>query len=106
MFLAKQYRPTGSVAGVDGKAGHGLGHGHGRRHGHKHGHLNQTCMRVHQAIQPGSSTCLVVVVNVYLTREVSSASAGPPESPKTYMYRTHKLWISYGEISLNRGHLP
>ena len=79
--------------GVDGKAGHGLGHGHGRGHGHEHGHLNQTCMRVHQAIQPGSSTCLVVVVNFYLTREVSSASAGPPESPKTYMYRTHKLWI-------------
>ena len=32
--------------------------------------LNQTRMRVHQAIQPGSSTCLVVVVNFYLTREV------------------------------------
>ena len=65
--------------------------------------LNQTRMRVHQAIQPGSSTCLVVIVNFYLTREVSSASAGPPESPKTYMYCTHKrltLATSEGQRSI------
>ena len=36
----------------------------------------------------GTLTCVlcreVVVVNFYLTREVSSASAGLPESPKTH----------------------